>query len=161
MSDLFDSVGTPPVARVDVVREERFGIALADPYRWMEDADSAEMREWLSGQAAYADSVLAGLPGLDGLRARVSELTAEAARRSAFTLAGGRMFFLQRVGGGSPALMVDEGQARRVLLDPAALPGPEHSSLDWFMPSPDGHLVACGISQGGSEQSTPALDVTR
>jgi prolyl oligopeptidase len=48
-------------------------------------------------------------------------------------------------------LTVDDG---RVLIDPAALPGPEHSSVDWFVPSPDGRLVACGISQGGSEQST-------
>lgn len=154
MSDSFDSAGTPPVARVDVVREERFGIALADPYRWMEDADCEEMREWLSGQAAYASSVLAGLPGLDGLRARVSELAAGSARRSAFKLAGDRMFFLQGGGGGAPALMVDDGRARRVLLDPAVLSGPEHSSLDWFVPAPDGRLVACGISQGGSEQST-------
>jgi prolyl oligopeptidase len=142
------------VARVDVVREEHFGIALADPYRWMEDADSEEMREWLSGQAAYATSVLAGLPGRDGLLARVTELTAGAVRRSAFKLAGDRMFFLQGAGEGSPALMAGDGLARRVLLDPAALPGPEHSSLDWFVPSPDGRLVACGISQGGSEQST-------
>jgi prolyl oligopeptidase len=150
------------VARVDVVREERFGIALADPYRWMEDSDSREMREWLSGQAAHATSVLAGLPGRDSLRARVSELTAGAVRRPSFKLAGDRMFFLQGAGGDvggvaggvSAALTVDDGRARRVLLDPAVLPGPEHSSLDWFVPSPDGRLVACGISQGGSEQST-------
>jgi prolyl oligopeptidase len=150
------------VARVDVVREERFGIALADPYRWMEDSDSQEMREWLSGQAAHAASVLAGLPGRDSLRARVSELTAGAVRRPSFKLAGDRMFFLQGAdgdsggvaGGTSARLAVDDGRARRVLLDPAVLPGPEHSSLDWFVPSPDGRLVACGISQGGSEQST-------
>jgi prolyl oligopeptidase len=139
---------------VDIVREEHFGIILADPYRWMEDSDSEEMREWLSGQAAYATSVLAGLPGRDSLLARVTELTAGAARRPSFKLAGDRMFFLQGVSGGSEALIVDDGRARRVLLDPAVLPGPEHSSLDWFVPSPDGRLVACGISQGGSEQST-------
>jgi prolyl oligopeptidase len=142
------------VARVDTVREERFGIVLADPYRWMEDAGGEEMREWVSGQAAYATSVLAGLPGRDSLLARVTELTAGATRRSAFKLAGDRMFFLRGAGGGSPALMVDDGRASRVLLDPATLPGPEHSSLDWFVPSPGGRLVACGISQGGSEQST-------
>lgn len=61
MPDSSWPAGAPPVARVDVVREERFGIVLADPYRWMEDADGEEMREWLSGQAAYAASVLAGL----------------------------------------------------------------------------------------------------
>ena len=59
MTDSLGSVRTPPAARVDVVREERFGIALADPYRWMEDANCDEMREWLSGQVAYATSVLA------------------------------------------------------------------------------------------------------
>jgi prolyl oligopeptidase len=139
---------------VDVVREERFGNVLADPYRWMEDADSEEMREWLSGQAAYATSLLAGLPGRDSLLARITELTAETTRGSAFTLAGDRVFLLHAAGGGAPVLMVDDGRARRVLLDPAVLPGPEHSSLDWFVPSPDGRLVACGISQGGSEQST-------
>ena len=140
--------------RVDVVREERFGVALADSYRWMEDVGSEEMRRWLSGQAACAASVLAGLPGRDSLLARVTELAAGTARGPAFELAGDRLIFLQGAGGGSPALIVDEGGARRVLLDPAALPGQEHSSLDWFAPSPDGRLVACGISQGGSEQST-------
>ena len=154
MDDSLNSVTIPPVARVDVVREERFGIALADPYRWMEDADGRELREWLSGQAAYASSVLAGLPGRDSLRARVTELTAGADRRPSVKLAGDRLFFLEGVGGGSAALMADDGRARRVLVDPAVLPGPEHSNVDWFVPSPDGRLVACGISQGGSEQST-------
>jgi prolyl oligopeptidase len=139
---------------VEVVREERFGFPLADPYRWMEDAGSEEMRDWLSGQAAYAASVLAGLPGRDGLLARVSKLTAGSAGMSAFTLAGERLFFRQARGGGAPPLMVDDGGVRRVLLDPAAWPGPEHSSLDWFVPSPGGRLVACGISRGGSEWST-------
>jgi prolyl oligopeptidase len=154
MPDSPGPVMTAPVARVDVVREERSGIALADPYRWMEDVGRDDMREWLSGQAAYANSVLAGLPGRAGLRARVAELTAGGARRQSFSLAGDRMFFRQGTGAGAAALMVDDGRARRVLLDPAALPGREHSSLDWFVPSPDGRLVACGISQGGSEQST-------
>lgn len=143
-----------PVARVEVVTEERFGVVLADPYRWMEDADSDEMRDWLSGQAAHAASALAALPGGDSLRARVAGLTAGAAVSPAFELAADRVFCLREAGQGAAALIVDDGGARRVLLDPAALPGPEHASLDWFVPSPSGRLVACGISLGGSEQST-------
>src|SRR5262245_48563143 len=108
MPDSFGPVSTPPVARVEVVREERFGIALTDPYRWMEHADCEEMRDWLSGQAAHATSVLAGLPGRDALRARVTELTTGATQMLSFKLAGDRMFFLQPVGGGSAALMVDD-----------------------------------------------------
>jgi prolyl oligopeptidase len=29
-----------------------------------------------------------------------------------------------------------------------------HWNLDWFVPSPDARRIACGLSQGGSEQST-------
>jgi Prolyl oligopeptidase, N-terminal beta-propeller domain len=72
----------PPVARVDVVREERFGIQLADPYRWME-AEDEELAGWLSGQGCYASARLAGLPGRAAFRARVEELTAATAAEGA------------------------------------------------------------------------------
>ncbi len=154
MSESSGPVSLPPVARVDAVREERFGVLLADPYRWME-AEDAELREWLSGQGGYAAAVLAGLPGRAGFLARAAELAGGAPRSSTFRLAGDRVFFLHQAAGASvPALMIDDGRARRILLDPAALPGREHSHLDWLAPSPDGRLVACGLSQGGSERST-------
>src|SRR5262249_15535693 len=77
---------------------------------------------------------------------------------------GGQVFWLRQQAGASVPVLAaaseDGGQAR-ILLDPAALPGAEHSYLDWFVPSPDGRFVACGISQGGSELSTPrVLDVS-
>jgi prolyl oligopeptidase len=154
VSESSGPVAFPPVARVDVVREVRFGVTLADPYRWME-AEDAELREWLSGQGGYAASVLAGLPGRAGFLARVAGLAGGAAQDSWFRLAGDRVFFRhQPAGAGVPVLMVADGRGRRVLLDPAALPGREHRYLDWFAPSPDGRLVACGISEGGSERST-------
>jgi prolyl oligopeptidase len=153
---------SPPVARVAEVRETRFGITTADPYRWMED-ESAELREWLAGQAAWAAAALAGLPDRAGLLARIGELTASQARDPAFTPAGDLVFRLRQLPGASvPALLVTDGAATdgaatRVLLDPATLTGPPgagHASLDWFVPSPDGRQVACGISRGGSELTT-------
>ena len=144
----------PPVARVDVVREELFGVALADPYRWME-AEDAEFAGWLSGQGSYASSRLSELPGRDAFRARVEELTQATTVDSDFSLAGDRVFFQRHTADAAvPVLMAAEGQMQRALLDPATLAGGEHSSLDWFVPSPDGRYVACGISQGGSESST-------
>jgi prolyl oligopeptidase len=143
-------VAVPSAARIDVVREERFGISLADPYRWME-AEDQDLAGWLAGQGEHAADVLAALPGRMALLARVSELTSAAAADSAFAPAGERMFFLrQPPGGGVPALMMDD----KILLDPSALTGAGHWNLDWFVPSPDARHVACGLSQGGSEQST-------
>lgn len=143
----------PPVARVDVVREDRFGVQLSDPYRWME-AEDGELADWLSGQGSYAASRLAELPGRAAFRARVEELTTANTADSAFSLAGDRVFFQRQAAGAAvPVLMAAEGPTTRVLLDPAALGGREHGYLDWFVPSPDGRYVACGISQGGSEAS--------
>jgi prolyl oligopeptidase len=152
-----------PVARVDVVTETRFGVDLPDPYRWMETED-AELAAWLAGQGAHASAVLAALPDRDALLARITELTepaSEADGDTRFQLAGGRLFFRRQLpGGAAPALMAADEAGRRVLLDPAShpglagLPGTGHWNLDWYAPSPDGELVACGLSRGGSEAST-------
>ena len=45
------------MARVELVRDTRFGTALEDPYRWMEQ-EGEEFHRWLEGQAGYARSVL-------------------------------------------------------------------------------------------------------
>lgn len=133
-----------------MIREERFGVSLADPYRWME-AEDQELDGWLAGQGEHAAAVLGALPGRAALLARITELTSAAPADSAFTPAGEGIFFLrQPPGGGVRVLMVDD----KILLDPSALSGAGHWNLDWFVPSPDGRHVACGLSRGGSEQST-------
>ena len=50
---------TPPpeTARGDVVDTVQ-GVAIADPYRWLEDQESPETREWIDRQNEYTDSYL-------------------------------------------------------------------------------------------------------
>jgi prolyl oligopeptidase len=106
-------------------------------------------------RAAYADTYLAGLPGRDELLVRVTELTASGVTLGGFAVAGARVFCLrQDPGTAVPVLAVHEAGGERVLLDPAGMAGSEHSHLDWYVPSLEGRHVACGISQGGSENST-------
>jgi prolyl oligopeptidase len=45
----------------------------------------------------------------------------------------------------------------RTLVDPHKLTGDPTAALDWYHPSPDGKLVAYGISTGGDERSTLRL----
>ena len=158
-----DVATRPPVARVQLVRETRFGVTLDDPYRWMEDPDDPDVDRWLDGQAAYSRSVLAALPHRRSLLERIGSLSGDREILSEFTLAGDRVFHLHRgIGAAVSALVVRDGDTSRVLLDPSATPGQEHSVIDWYVPSPDGRYVACAVSQGGSTDATVCVvDVDR
>jgi oligopeptidase B len=68
----------PPVARkLDHIRSAH-GDAFNDPYDWMRDKESAEVRDYVSAQNDYCQSRTAGLQGLsatlfDELKSRVQE----------------------------------------------------------------------------------------
>ena len=146
-----------PVARTEAVRDTYFGVTVQDPYRWLEDVGSDEVRGWLEGQAAHARSVLDALGHRAALLARVAELRGDGPARSGFAAAGGAVFHLRRDAGAEVAALVVRGpggRPERALLDPGAMAGAAHSAIDWYVPSPDGGHVACGVSQGGSEWST-------
>jgi prolyl oligopeptidase len=64
------SGSSPPIARVEVVRDIHFGTTLEDPYRWMEQ-EGQEFRRWLEGQTTYARSVLDALPRRASLLGRI------------------------------------------------------------------------------------------
>lgn len=66
------------------------------------------------------------------------------------------MFFAQRpAGANNYKLLVRESGQDCVLVDPTTLDTKDsHFSLDWWEPSPDGTMIAYGLSKDGSEDST-------
>jgi prolyl oligopeptidase len=140
------------------------GVPVADPYRWLEDGDSPEVRAWDEAQNEATRAWLGrGLEtgASDALRTRVKELLsighvgAPAIRK---TREGGRRYFhVKRTGTQEQAvLLVRDGVdgEDRVLVDPAPLSADGTTAIDWWNPSRDGALVAWGLSEGGSEEST-------
>src|SRR5271157_3199221 len=63
-----------PPSRKDKVVDKVQGVEIADPYRWLEDAKSPEVREWVDKQNALTRSVLDKLPGREKIRNRLSTL---------------------------------------------------------------------------------------
>src|SRR5215831_1368582 len=61
------TAGGPPPARKEPVTDTYFGTSVVDNYRWMENVDSPEVKDWLKGQADYASDVIHRIPGRDSL----------------------------------------------------------------------------------------------
>ncbi|AUX40997.1 prolyl endopeptidase [Sorangium cellulosum] len=146
----------PPVARVLEVRDRYFGAEIVDPYRWME-TDSPDYAAWMKGQADHTRRTLDARPGRAELLARVQQLDNAAPRVTNVQRWGGKIFSLEaEPGKDNYKLYVRSGlgAAKRLLVDPEALTRDgKHFSIDYYVPSEDGRLVAVGISPSGSEMS--------
>ncbi|MDZ4805996.1 MAG: prolyl oligopeptidase family serine peptidase [Candidatus Eisenbacteria bacterium] len=144
----------PPETRLEDVVETIHGVSMRDPYRWLEDDRSTEVRQWTGTQNAYTRLLLDAVPGRDYIRERLSQLmtigTIDAPKAR-----GGRLFYLKRSGDQEqPVLYLRDSGGSRVLIDPNTLSGDGTTALDWWYPSPDGLLVAWGSSRNGDEWST-------
>jgi prolyl oligopeptidase len=152
-----------PPARTDNVVDTLHGVEVRDPYRWLEDADSPAVNDWVERQNQYTRSVLEPLADRDRVHARLDALLrigsigTPAPRR-------GRYFYTRRDGTqNQPVLYVREGLRGpdRALVDPNTLAADGTVALDWWYPSRDGKLLAYGLSRDGNEQSTlHVLDAT-
>jgi prolyl oligopeptidase len=143
----------PQAERLEIV-ERMHGVAVADPYRWLEDADDPRTVEWEAAQ----DALLAGEREAWPLRAGFTErLTALLASGDVTPpeWRGERRFFLRRGPEQEHAvfLTVDPDGAERVLIDPMAMDPSGTTTLDDAVPSKEGDLVAYLISRGGTEES--------
>ncbi|MFX1253370.1 MAG: prolyl oligopeptidase family protein [Promethearchaeota archaeon] len=149
--------------REDVI-EEIHGEIVKDPYRWLENTASTEVREWFEAQNKLARSILDNFEGRELIQNRLTELLSFKAS-DVPTIRKKRYFFESRKGlEGRPVLYVREGlkNKEKTLVDPNTLTKNTVMTLDWWYPSPDGHFIAYGISKNGDEWSTLyILDVDR
>lgn len=145
----------PPARRGDVV-DCYFGTSVADPYRWMEDLHSAELKHWIDGENAVTRAYLDGLPDRDALRSRITELH-NYPRVTAPQLAGGQWFYRRNTGLQRQAVVFTRQSLdgpERVVLDPNELSPDGSTALSSFDPAPDGRHFAYGLAEGGSDWST-------
>ena len=65
---------TYPVTRTVDQQDNYHGTVIADPYRWLEDANSAETKDWVVAQNQLTQSYLSQIPGRDALKERLTKL---------------------------------------------------------------------------------------
>ncbi|MCY7320156.1 MAG: prolyl oligopeptidase family serine peptidase [Ramlibacter sp.] len=153
--------GTAPVAPVREQVDTLHGVAVRDPYRYMENMADPQVQSWMRGQGEWARGVLDRIEGRSQLEQRLAELESGLGDRR-FDLsrsASGAVFYLLRGRNDRQvklAMRPQPGGAEKILVDPdlqARRTGVPHA-VDYFVPSWDGRYVAYGMSAGGSEDAS-------
>lgn len=148
---------TPPPTPKRPVSDTYHGVTVVDTYRWLENWDAPEVKAWSETQNTAARQMLNALPHVDAIRARVTEImSAPTFSHGSLSFAGGQLFALKRQPPKQQPFLVVMASAQRpetarVLVDPNTMNQKGTTAIDWFVPSPDGKLVAVSLSQGGSE----------
>ena len=151
------AIPPPPVAEVRPVSDSYHGVEVSDPYRWLENADDPEVLAWRQGQNEHAKAVLAAQPSLAELEARVAEImTAPRVSHWDPKARTNGVFMMRDKPPAQQASLVllsalDDPESAQPIVDPMALDPEGLTHIDWYLPSPDGSLVAVSLSKGGSE----------
>lgn len=140
---------TKTVEQVDVYH----GMEVADPYRWLEDTDSPETRQWIEAQNQVTSAYLASIPVRDRIRSRLTELWNY--EKFGIPNREGDSYFFSRNDGlqnQSVIFRVESLAGQPVeVLDPNTLSEDGTVALTSYRVSPDGTLMAYGLSSGGSD----------
>ena len=142
----------PPAPRLDLT-EDLFGHRVADPYRWLEDAGSAQTSQWLADEEELWAAYRAELPDRDRFAGRVHELMQVGAVGVPAWRGTARFFVRRDPGQEHGVLYVADDAGERALIDPIAIDPSGRTTLDAWQPDKEGRLLAYQLSSGGDEES--------
>jgi prolyl oligopeptidase len=144
---------TYPVTKQVDQRDDYHGTSIADPYRWLEDANSAETKAWVDEQNTLTQGYLAQIPQRAAIRQRLTQLW-NFERFSVPFNEGGRYFYTRNDGLQNQAVLytLDTPDAKpRLLLDPNTLAADGTVALAGVAISPNGRHLAYSTAASGSD----------
>ncbi|MFC5512578.1 prolyl oligopeptidase family protein [Massilia jejuensis] len=148
-----DSALTYPVTAKVAHTDNYHGTTIADPYRWLEDANSAQTKTWVDAQNAVTQGYLGQIPQRRAIRERLTRLW-NYERYSVPSKEGGRYFYSRNDGLQNQSVlytMKSLADTPRMLLDPNTLAADGTVALAGVEISPDGKLMAYGTAASGSD----------
>jgi prolyl oligopeptidase len=157
------ALAPPPKTPARPVVDDYHGAKVEDPYRWLEDGKSPEVRDWSRKQDGRTREWLRSLPEADAIRGRTRELLRSAPPRwFALDATTGPVLALEFAPPRQqPSLVALADPAdlgsKRTVVDPLAFDPSGRTAIDFYRPSPDGRLVAVSLSQGGNEEGSLSI----
>jgi len=149
------SLKYPQPRKADVV--DTYGTTkVADPYRWMEDLNAAEVKQWVDAENAITFKYLDALPIRDALKKRITDLW-NYPKVSVPSYEGRHWFYTRNKGLERQSVVFTRESLtgpETVVIDPNTLSPDGSVQLSSWVPSPNAQHLAYGQSEGGSDWST-------
>ena len=154
----------PPATRVETVTDTLRGVAFKDDYRWLEEQDAAEVREWIAVQNTHTERVVGRSELRTAFETRFREFMDRDDVGSPRTIGGHEYFSMVRQGeemarvyrrtapsaGEAAEPSVDRDY--EVVLDPAAFHPAYRVVVELGAASPDGRYALYNVRQGGADE---------
>ena len=140
---------TAKATQVDVYH----GVAVADPYRWLEDDNSPQTKAWVEAENKVTFAWLESIPQRPTIKARLTKLW-NYERYGVPFKQGGRYFISRNDGLQNQSVLYTLTSLEAtpvVLLDPNKLSTDGTVALGGYAISDDGNLMAYGLSASGSD----------
>jgi prolyl oligopeptidase len=146
------SIAYPPSKKGNVV-DTLHGVSIPDPYRWLEDDNSAETRAWVEAQDKVTSAFLAAIPQHDAIKRRLTKLW-NYERFGIPSKYGARYFYSRNDGLQNQAVLYSAPSLEAgpsVLLDSNTLSKDGTVALMATDISDDGALLAYALASAGSD----------
>ena len=147
----------PPETERLPVTSTYHGVMVQDDYQWLENGKNELVRSWTDAQNRFTESSLSRVPGRQKIHRRLTALYSDT-QNNYFALhqRPGNLFAMRsQPPKQQPFLVVlksaDEPSSEQVVLDPNTLSEKGTTTIDFYVPSNDGRLVAVSLSEAGSE----------
>jgi prolyl oligopeptidase len=153
------SAAVPPTEK-NPVTDEYHGVKVVDDYRWLEEGDSAAVKAWTAAQNQYSRAWLDSRADRSEIESKLKALYAkDTPSHTGLVARPGLLFALKFQPPKQQRLLVtltspNDLASERIVLDPNEIEPKGQVAMDWFVPSPDGKLIAVCLSEHGSEDGT-------
>jgi len=146
-----------PLTKTKLVEEEVYGVLIKDYYRWLEDIENLEVKQWIQAQNNFAKEIL------DRIKERksIQKLLEERLRFDQVIVTREYKtgwFFLKKQHDKQQPVLYFRSRRQpsedKILLDVNELDPSGFTALSWWYANLDGTLLVYGISKEGSDWTT-------
>lgn len=146
------TVNYPVTKKTDVVNDYH-GVKVADPYRWLEDDNSAETKDWVKAENKVTRQYLDAIPFRNKIRERLEKIW-NFPKYGTPHQEGKYIIFSKNDGMQNQSILyIQEGLTGtpRVLLDPNKISNNGTAALGEYAVSNDGKYFAYSVAKAGSD----------